>query len=244
MTEPMPDHMDPHGKITLEVISEAKRFNRWMYETIEPFCTGKILEIGSGIGNISDYFLEAGKTIVLSDLRKNYLDHLGKKFSRYPNLLGVEQIDLVDPDFNRKFEPGFETFDTVYALNVVEHIEDDHLAIRNMTSFLKDDGHVIILVPAYNFLYNHFDRMLGHYRRYSRKTLTSILEKNRLKVIHSQYFNLAGTVGWYVSGKLQKNETIPGKQMKLYNRLVPVFRILDRIFFNAAGLSVIAVARK
>lgn len=244
MNPPAPDHTDPQGQITLEVIAQAKRFNRWMYETIEPFCSGKILEIGSGIGNISEFFLHDGKSIVLSDLRKNYLEYLEKKFSYYPNLAGIDQIDLVDPDIQARFSHGFGTFDTVYALNVVEHIEDDHLAIRNMASFLKDNGHMIILVPAYNFLYNRFDRTLGHYRRYSRKTLTSLLEKNRLKVIHSRYFNLAGTVGWYVSGKLQKNETIPGKQMKLYNRLVPLFRILDRIFLNAAGLSVIAVARK
>lgn len=70
---------DPEGQITLEVISEAHRFNRWMYETIEPFCTGKILEIGSGIGNISAFFLEAGHPIVLSDIRKNYIEHLDRK---------------------------------------------------------------------------------------------------------------------------------------------------------------------
>jgi SAM-dependent methyltransferase len=239
-----PGHTDPHGQTTLEVISEAHRFNRWMYETIQPFCSGKILEIGSGIGNISKFFLDAGQTILLSDLRKNYLEYLEREFSHHSNLLGIEQIDLVDPDFRVKFNSGLGTYDTVYALNVVEHIRDDHLAIRNMQSFLKEEGHMIILVPAYNFLYNHFDNSLGHYRRYTRKSLKMLLEKNGATVIHTRYFNLAGTIGWFVSGKLQKNVTIPGKQMKLYNLLVPAFKILDRIFFNSAGLSVIAVARK
>jgi SAM-dependent methyltransferase len=238
------DHTDPNGQTTLEVISEANRFNRWMYETIKPFCSGKILEIGSGIGNISIFFLEAGQRILLSDLRRNYLEYLERGFSHYSNLLGIEQIDLVDPDFRVKYNSGLGTYDTVYALNVVEHIGDDHLAIRNMQSLLKEDGYMIVLVPAYNFLFNHFDHSLGHYRRYTRKSLKMLLEKNGVSVIHTRYFNLAGIVGWFVSGKLQKNNTIPGKQMKLYNLLVPAFRILDKVFFNAAGLSVIAVARK
>ncbi|MBS0001194.1 MAG: class I SAM-dependent methyltransferase [Cyclobacteriaceae bacterium] len=235
---------DPEGQITLEVISEAHRFNRWMYETIEPFCTGKILEIGSGIGNISAFFLEAGHPIVLSDIRKNYIEHLERQFSDHSNLLGIVQMDLVDPDFMNKNVSMLGTFDTLFALNVVEHIQDDHLAIQNACALLRKGGTLIILVPAFNFLYNQFDRSLGHYRRYTRKSLKALLVRNNLKTLHSRYFNLAGTFGWFVSGKLQKNNTIPGRQMKLYNRLVPAFKMLDKLVLNNAGLSVIAVGRK
>jgi len=45
--------IDKEGAQTLEIISQARRFNRWMYESIQPYCSGKILEVGSGIGTIS-----------------------------------------------------------------------------------------------------------------------------------------------------------------------------------------------
>ena len=244
MSRPVNHQNDPLGHTTLEVISSAGRFNTWMYETIEPFCSGRILEIGSGIGNISEFFLASGYTIALSDLRKNYLELLGQKFSGYPNLDNILQLDLVDSNFDRNFSPYLETFDTVFALNVVEHIENDQLAIQNAGKLLKEGGTLIILVPAYNFLYNRFDSLLGHYRRYTRKSLKGLFLNNGLRILQSRYFNLAGTIGWYVSGKILRNDTIPGGQMKLYNKLVPVFRLLDKFFFNAAGLSVIVTGKK
>lgn len=48
--------VDSEGEDTLNTIALAHRFNHWMYCSIKPFCKGKILEIGSGIGNISDFF--------------------------------------------------------------------------------------------------------------------------------------------------------------------------------------------
>ena len=60
--------IDHEGMETLAVVSEAQQLNRWMYKTIEPFCTGKILEIGSGIGNISSFFIHDNHEIYLSDL--------------------------------------------------------------------------------------------------------------------------------------------------------------------------------
>jgi len=239
-----PHELDPEGQMTLEVISKADRFNRWMFGTIEPFCSGKLLEVGSGIGNISKYFLEAGYPIALSDIRKNYCSYLRKEFSHYNHLIDVFQLDLADPDFEKKFSFVKEEFDTLFSLNVVEHIQDDRLAVYNAKYLLKKGGKLIILVPAFNSLYNHFDHSLGHYRRYTLTGLKAIFIQNNLKVLHSQYFNLAGIPGWYVSGKLLKNRTIPGGQMKLYDQLVPFFSLLDKLTFNVAGLSAIVVGTK
>jgi SAM-dependent methyltransferase len=235
---------DEDGQLTLEVISKANRFNQWMFETIEPYCSGKLLEIGSGIGNISKFFLEQGYQIALSDIRQNYCEYLQQKFSHQSNLIDILQLDLVDAEFQNKYEPLREKFDTLFSLNVIEHIEDDALAIKNASYLLKKGGRLIILVPAYNWLFNHFDKALGHFRRYNRKSLIELFVQNRLKIRHVQYFNLAGIPGWFFSGRIQKNKTIPGTQMKFYNQLVPFFRILDKITINVAGLSVIAIGIK
>ena len=233
--------IDREGWETLDAIASADRFNRWMYETILPYCTGKILEIGSGIGNISRFFVEAGADITLSDIRPVYCEELKKHF---PEVKDVVELDLMDSSFDIKYRTHIGQYDSVFALNVVEHIENDLLAIQNCYRLLKPGGKLTILVPAYPQLYNRFDRELEHFRRYTIKKLNALLHQADFDITHSQYFNFMGIPGWYVSGKLQQNKTIPKSQMSLYNRLVPLFRIIDRCVFHSIGLSAISVGIK
>lgn len=232
--------IDSEGRETLDVISDAENFNKWMYETIKPFCKGKVLEVGSGIGNISSLFIGNKFNITLSDIRENYCAYLKRE---HPDV-NVLLLDLTHPDFDQVYADQLNQYDTVFALNVVEHIKDDSLALRNCNKLLTIGGNLIILVPAYQSLYNRFDQELEHYRRYTRKNLGEIFRKNEFQIINSRYFNFMGIPGWYVSGKLQGNKTIPKSQMQLYNKLVPIFRLVDKIFFNRIGLSVINVGVK
>lgn len=235
---------DKVGKETLETISAADNFNKWMYDTIKPFSKGKVLEIGSGIGNISSQFLNDKFEIMLSDYNTSYCEELRIQYSDDPNTLGVQQIDLVDPDFDKKFVHLFQQFDTVFALNVIEHIKDDNRAIANCSKFLKPEGHLIILVPSYQKLYNTFDRQLGHYRRYTTSKMSEIFKKNSLETIHRQYFNSAGILGWFLNGNVLKKKNLPVGQMKIFNSLVPVFKVVDSGFRNKIGLSTIVVGKK
>ncbi|WP_415060765.1 class I SAM-dependent methyltransferase [Flavobacterium sp.] len=231
--------IDLEGMETLHVIEKANKFNRWMYETIKPFCKGKILEIGCGIGNISEFFIQDSQDIVLSDLRENYLEIVSKKFTN-PTI----KINLIDPEFDTKYDEIIGTFDTVFALNVIEHIEDDKQAIANCKKLLKKGGNLIILVPAYQFLFNNFDKELEHFRRYTRKKIETVIAENHLEIVNSFYFNFIGIIGWFVSGSILKKKTIPENQMGLFNLLVPVFRWADKIILNKIGLSVICVSKK
>lgn len=238
------EEKDIVGEDTLDVISNADRFNRWMYETIKPYCKGKVLEIGSGIGNISDYFMTDSFPIMLTDIRTGYCDKLASLFRDNSSFLGTKVMDLTDEEFDTKFNDQFNTYDTVFALNVVEHIHDDNLAIRNCRKLLKDNGHLVILVPSYKGLYNKFDKELGHYRRYTKSTLSELFSENNFKILHKQYFNLLGIMGWYVSGHIMQNESIPERQMRVYNWLIPFSKMIDQILFNTFGLSTIVVGRK
>ena len=121
----------------------------------------------------------------------------------------------------------------------MEHIEDDFLAIANAKKLLRKGGRLVILVPAYQALFNEFDRSLEHYRRYTEGSLKKIFEKNNFQIVHNQYFNFAAIAGWWFSGKLLKKKTIPVGQMRIYNMLVPIFKITDKIILNKIGISVI-----
>lgn len=233
--------VDQEGLDILDVVAKAKKLNNWMYETIEPFCKGAVLEVGSGTGNISEFFVNNKYDISVSDLRENYRIILKDKFNLPENK--VLDLDIVAPDFDIKSKELLNSFDSVFSLNVVEHIKDDDLAIKNMVKLLKPGGNLVILVPAYQALYNNFDTTLEHYRRYNKKSLTKLMG-NYGEIISSFYFNAVGTLGWWVSGKLFKNKMIPEGEMKLYNSLVPIIKIVDKVTFNKVGLSVICVIKK
>ncbi len=236
--------LDPEGFETLSVISDAVNFNDWAYESIRPWCQGKILEIGSGIGNISTRFIREGMDITLSDIRSNYREFLAFKFPQLQGLNKILPVDLVHSDFSKKYESLSGVYDTVFALNVVEHIENDSQAIQNARQLLKPGGKLIILVPAFQSLYNSFDRELHHYRRYRRKNLEQLFRSNHLTVLKSFYFNAGGIPGWFVSGTIQKNRIIPAFQMRTFDKLVPLFKILDFLFLKKIGLSVVCVGTK
>lgn len=233
--------LDVEGMDTLSSIGVADNFNQWMYKTISPFCDRKILEVGSGVGNISKYFIENKDNIYVSDIRENYRTILKNNFSLADDQ--VLDLDIVHHNFDNVYAQLIGQFDSIFCLNVVEHIKDDKQAIDNMIKLLKPGGKLTVLVPAFQALYNDFDVALEHYRRYTLHTLSSIM-LNRGKLVKRFYFNSLGILGWFISGKLMKNRIIPVGQMKIYNKIVPLVKLLDIILFRKVGLSVVCVIEK
>lgn len=232
------------GFSTLDTLSDAQSFNKWMAGTIDPWCRGDILEIGGGIGNLSRYFLERGKNLTVTELRKEYCRLLSERLRDYPSLRGILEMDITDPRFDEKFGGLFGKFDTVFALNVIEHIEDRDLAIRNCRKLLKEGGTLLLLVPAFQALYNRFDHELGHFLRFSHGQLSALIEQNGFRVSHRRYFNAAGIAGWWFTGTILRKKMIPGGSMKIYDFLVPLFRILDYFTHKFVGLSIIQTGIK
>lgn len=235
---------DPLGSETLKIISKASRFNHWMYSEIKSFLKGEILEIGSGIGNISQFVVADGLPITLSDFNPDYYQWLKKKFSGSTTVKDITQINLLHPEFQKEYSLLYEKFDTVFLLNVIEHIEDDILAIKNCKYLLKQNGHLVLLAPAYNWLYCRFDRELGHYRRYTLDSMGAILKSSGLYIHSGNYFNGAGIIGWLLWGKIMKKKMIGDKEMSVFNRFVSIARIIDKITAKRTGLSVITKSIK
>jgi 2-polyprenyl-3-methyl-5-hydroxy-6-metoxy-1,4-benzoquinol methylase len=235
---------DPAGHQILQSIAAAPKFNAWMYAQITPYLQGTVLEIGSGIGNISAFVVADGYDITLSDYNPDYCGELRKKFGDKKNVRSVEQIDLQATDFFTRYASLQAGFDTVYLLNVLEHLKDEALAIEACQFLLKPGGRLILLTPAYPFLYAKLDAQLGHYRRYTRKTLAAVVEQQGLQVIACRYFNALGLAGWAVSAKLLRRTTIQEGQMKWFERLMPLARLLDGLVARQIGLSVICVGKK
>jgi SAM-dependent methyltransferase len=237
-------YADQAGFKTLEIFSRATAVNRWIYDAISGQLQGQILEIGSGIGNISGFLLAYHSEVSLSDFRPEYGQILEKKFGSHPHLRGNHLLDLSLPDFRIRYADQIEKFDTVVALNVIEHIEDDLAAIINAKALLRDKGKLVILVPAIPALFNSLDRELGHFRRYTPGGLRELLESAGLRSTGVRYLNAAAIPGWWFSGNLLHRKNISASQLYWYNRLVPIFRILDRLVCPFTGISLISVGIK
>jgi SAM-dependent methyltransferase len=234
---------DEIGFSTLINISGAHHLNNWLFETIRPFINGRVLEIGSGIGNISSIFVNRRIPLSLSDYSEAYCELLRNKFSSVPYVKDIFRIDLTDKDFETRHASILGSFDTLFALNVIEHIEDDGMAVENCYKLLAPGGRLIVMMPAYQGLYNEFDRALGHYRRHTRATMNKLLSR-RFELVRTWYFNLGGIVGWWLFGTVLHKKMISRRQMDIYEKLIPLFRFADWITFRRAGLSVFGVGRK
>lgn len=180
----------------------------------------------------------------MSDLVAEYCDALHQKFAVFHNLNGIYQIDITSTNFEESCKALLNKFDTVIALNVIEHIKDDSIAINNCKKLLKVHGRLIILVPAYQSLYNSLDKMLGHKRKYTKNTLVNRVRSAGLNIIHTQYFNLTGIVGRWFSGSILKNKSITANQLKLFNKLTSVFQLIDKLIFCNMGLPVTVISEK
>jgi len=209
-----------------------------MFDRLRRWVGRRVLEIGSGIGNLSAFLAERGgdcERLVLTDTREEYLDRLRTRFAKLPNV-AVARLYLPT-------ELGAlagQHFDTIICLNVLEHVDDDTASLQAIRRMLAPAGRLILLVPALPALYGTIDTALGHYRRYKRAPLTSLLEATGFKVAHVEYFNLAGVPGWWFAGRVLRRQTIPAASLKLYDALVPLFR-LERLLPWRVGQSLIAI---
>ncbi|MCH8254097.1 MAG: class I SAM-dependent methyltransferase, partial [Gemmatimonadetes bacterium] len=144
-------------------MAEAPAFNRWMFDRLAGWIGSRVLEIGSGIGNMSQFFIDRDQ-VVLTDTESAYRLVLQAKFGARGN---VAVVALSLPHLPG--ELSGRRFDTIVCLNVLEHIDDDIGSLEAMYSLLEPAGKLVLLVPAFPGLYGSLDRALGHYRRYTRK---------------------------------------------------------------------------
>ena len=226
---------DEHGSEILARLNRAPRFTKWMADTIRPYVGERVLEIGAGIGNLTTNLVPR-PMYWASDINPQYLDRLEKlKLSR-PYL----QVGYTDASASETFPKG--EFDTVICLNVVEHLEDDVQALRNIRAGLEKNGHAIVLVPSGPGLYGTLDKVLGHYRRYTRDQLVEACARAGFRVEKVVKFNRIGSPGWWWNGKVLKRTTFGFWQIKLLNSLVPFVRPIDR-FLPLPHLSWIVILR-
>ncbi len=228
---------EQYGHAILHSLAHARRYAEWQVAAILPDMGQRILEIGSGIGNISR-LLPKREHLTVSDCNEEYLEILKSAFDGN-ELVSVEKFDLTrDEGTDRLREAGY---DTVVCLNVLEHIEDDVAALRRVRSILKPGGKLLLLVPQGSRLFGSYDRLVEHYRRYDQEDLREKLEAAGFSVSRIQGFNRLGTPGWWLNSVVFRRSQMGRFQLKFFDMMVPVLRRIDGCL-PTSGLSLIAVA--
>jgi SAM-dependent methyltransferase len=228
---------DEVGAATLERLAVADRFNAWMYDRLARWIGDAVLEVGSGIGNLSQFLVDRGR-VVLSDTEPAYRAYLGNRFGQRPHVrITSLTLPALPPDV------ADERFDSVVCLNVLEHIEADVDSLEAIRDLLVPGGRIVLLVPAFRALYGELDRALGHLRRYTPAMLRERYDRAGLRLRHLEYFNMAGMPGWWFVGRVLKRSMIPTGSLRLYDALVPLFR-LERLLPWRVGQSLIAIGER
>ena len=226
---------DAHGSEVLSRLARAPRFNDWMADVVRPYCGERVLELGSGTGTLTRRLIPRQR-YVASDVNPLHLHALRALCTDRP-YLDAQLCDVTDPASFPRPEGGF---DTVLALNVVEHVEDDVAALENMRGVLAPGGRAVVLVPQDPDLYGSLDEVLGHERRYTEATLRQLAAEAGFTVREIVPFNRVSSPAWWVNGRLLRRRGFSRFQIGALDLLTPVFRVLDRVIPFTA-LSLVAV---
>jgi len=231
-------YADPGARI-LDALSDTHRFNAWMADTVKPYVGAKVLEVGAGIGNMTRHLSHGRRRYTATDLDAEHLARLQVRFRGRPNL-STGHVDLAE---SKDFSELRGQFDTVICLNVLEHVGDAMAGLRNIYSALEPGGRAIILVPQGQEIYGTLDEVLGHFKRYSEEDLRARMEEAGFHMERVLHFNHVTRPGWYVNGRILKRTSFGRVQLRVFDTLVPFWRVIDKSL-PWPSVSIIGIGRR
>jgi glycosyltransferase involved in cell wall biosynthesis len=224
---------------TLDALSFAPKFNRWMADTITPYVGRRVLEIGAGMGNMTRHLCPRRKLYVATDINTEYEDHLRNIFQHRPAV----HISRLDATSRNDFRPFEQQMDTVICLNVLEHIEHDGATLESIRTLLEPGGRLILLVPNDPAAYGTIDKEIGHFRRYTPPHLRKLLTDSGYEVENVLKFNRVSMPAWRFTGQVRKSRTLSRQSLRVFDMFVWLWRkIDDTLPWEPA--SIIAIARR
>jgi ubiquinone/menaquinone biosynthesis C-methylase UbiE len=220
----------------LEIFAHALRWKAYFSSFLAPYGK-KVLEVGAGIG--------ATTAILCDGSQEEWL-------CLEPDLELLAQVEeqircgtlpsccRVHAGTVRNLEPE-ALFDSILYIDVLEHIEDDRAELEQAARHLAIGGRLMVLSPAYPFLYSPFDEAIGHYRRYTRASFTALTpqgcKQDKLLYLDS--------VGLFTSlaNRLLLRQSLPTHAQILFwdRKLVPLSKFFDRITGFNVGRSIVAI---
>jgi SAM-dependent methyltransferase len=224
----------------LDLFEQATVWKKYYGRFLAPFLRGSVLEVGAGIG---------GTTSILCDGRQEKwlcLEPDPQLYARLENKIREGQLPSYCSSLKGTTADLSPTgqFDAILYIDVIEHIEKDLEELNRAKSMLAEKGYLIVLVPAHQFLYNEFDRAIGHYRRYNKKMLQAAAPAG-VRLLTIRYLDSLGFVSSIVNKYFLKQNYPTAKQINFWDKfLVPLSKPLDLISGYVTGKTLVAVWQK
>jgi SAM-dependent methyltransferase len=232
---------DRYAAEDLETIEVARRYGAHVFSLFRPYIGRRVLEVGCGIGTMSRKLAEIADEIVGIEPNAACIERVQVAMRHEPKFsLRPYHLEECDP-----VELAGHRFDTVYCVNVLEHIENDVAALQMFREAIVPEGRVLIFVPAVQAAYGPLDAELGHHRRYSAASLARAFREAGLEPVMLRYTNPIGLLGWMFNTHITRARVHSVGQVKLFERLVAPWALpLERLIHPPIGLSLVAVARR
>jgi len=224
----------------LEIFAKATNWKKYWAEKLRPHVKGQVIEVGAGLGTSTKYLCtEEYPNWLCLDPDPSHVTQLTRLIDSGDLPGFCEAKTGVLADLNQDF-----LADTILYIDVLEHIEMDEKEMTLATSHLRPGGHVIVLSPAFDFLYSPFDKAVGHYRRYD-KSDAPRLTVNDLALVDVFFLDSIGFIA-SLTNRLFLKSTMPSAgQIAMWDRvMIPISKFADIFFGFAFGRSVIMIWRK
>jgi SAM-dependent methyltransferase len=223
----------------LGALTRASNYYRWLIGRFEPYLGADVLEVGAGIGTFSE--------MLLSVPRVRSLVAIEPAANTYPllaaRLAGNSRATAIKGYLNDYSMDS--SVDSLVAVNVLEHVEDDAEFLRLAWKAVVPGGRLLLFVPAVPAIFGSLDRAFEHRRRYTKRTLTQRIKRAEWTPEKVEYMNLPGVLFWFVAARVLRWKSIPGRSAQLYDRfIIPLTRRVEDIVRIPIGQSLLAVARK
>jgi len=219
----------------LELFAQARNWKRYLEAQIDPYLDGEVLEVGAGLGATTEALCDGRQ--------KRWLclepdAGLAERIPERP----LPAICEVRPGTLAGLADG-ETFDTILYVDVLEHIKDDAAELEAASRHLRPGGHLVVLSPAHPWLFSPFDEAVGHYRRYTRTSLTAA-GPEALELVRCRHLDSLGLLTSLGNRLILREEHPTPGQIRFWDRvLVPGSRCLDPVVGWRWGRSILAVWR-
>ena len=235
------------GHVTLARLSRLEPYNRWLVGRFAAAIGRRVLEIGAGFGNLTRHLIRseppapAPELVVASDLDPVALEYLKGTFRDEATVRVASYRFPLEPSACEEIRAL--GIDTIVCCNVLEHIEDDRATLADMRGVLQPSGRLVLLVPAFGWLFGTLDRHLRHFRRYEKAELEEKLEEAGFALEDCRFVNRIGMVGWFINGRILRRRVLPRSQLKIFKLFLP---LLKREESNPprSGMSLLAIARR
>ena len=218
----------------LTLFAHAVNWKKYWATSIAKYVYGSVAEVGAGIGSNAQLLLNRQvDELMLIEPREELFSQLSAR--EYPQRVGK---------LNGILKDSHRYFDTILYIDVLEHIEDDGDETSCAYDHLTNGGHLVILSPAWPFLYSPFDQAVGHHRRYTRASLRASVD-SRLETVSEIYLDSVGLLAALANKLLLRASAPSDAQVKLWDGLmVRMSAMLDPMLCYTAGKTVVGVYRK